>query len=215
MTLPAQKRDPFPPASRGRTRAAERELADRLRERITQAENAAKAAAAAAQERLDPPQPKRSLPVRDGFSMVLLAWSCLALAASIGILAWETVGPGAVVRSGALRPTLDFADVSTRYVQSNEGPAIEMTGIVRNSGEDPVAPEVTLQLSGTRIAIEEPLRLGSAPLPPRAERPFAVRLLLPEGATAVKLLPTPMSERGGAPVMPLVSPAWTAETPGF
>lgn len=215
MTLPARRRDPYPLPETGRSRAAERELAEKLRERIALAERAARAAAETAEARLETPAPKKDEASR-GFGIALLVWSCLAFVASVGILTYETLGPGAAVRSGVTRPALAFADISTRYVQSAEGPALELTGLVRNSGEGPVAPEVRLQIAGEKVSIEEHLRLGGAPLQPQAERPFAVRLLLPEGVTSVKLLP-PVGEGAGSgkPSMILVSPAWTADTPGY
>ncbi|MEM7519089.1 MAG: hypothetical protein AAF368_19460, partial [Planctomycetota bacterium] len=133
-----------------------------------------------------------------------------ALLLSVGYLGFETLTAEPAADAPA-RPNLDFSGVTSRYVQSAEGPALELTGVVRNEGVDAVQPEVTLQLAGNRVAIEEPLRLGVATLPPGAERPFTVRLLLPKGAKTVKLLPP---EGSGAPArtMPLVSPGWTADS---
>ncbi|MEM9840404.1 MAG: hypothetical protein AAF830_14785 [Pseudomonadota bacterium] len=215
MTLPATRRDPYPLPEEGRSRAAERALAEKLRERIALAERAARAAAETAEARVKPPQPKQDDNLR-GFGIALLVWSCLALIASIGILAYETFGASSAAQAAALRPALTFADVSTRYVQSAEGPALELTGVVRNSGETSVLPEVRLQIAGEKVAIEENLRLGGAKLQPEAERPFAVRLLLPEGVSSISLLPpTADGQTVRQPSMTLVSPAWTADAPGY
>ncbi|MEM1410107.1 MAG: hypothetical protein AAGG79_05100 [Pseudomonadota bacterium] len=213
MSLPAQQPETSArPRSRGR--ADERELAEQLRARIALAEEAALAAARVAEQRITPPEP----PAREELAskrlgLTLLIWSFIALIVSIAILAWETVGPGAEVRA-LERPALQFSGLQTRYVQSAQGPTLEITGIVKNGGEEPVDPQVTLQLAGGRVAIEEPLRLGRTELPAGAERPFALRLLLPEGVRSVNLLPLqgePVSEQK----MLLVSPGWTAETPGL
>lgn len=152
---------------------------------------------------------ERVPPLLKNFGTVLLAWSIGAMVLSIGILAFEILEPSAPVVTE--RPPLEFEEMASRHVESSEGRALELTGLVRNAGERPVQPEVTLQLAGSRVAIEEPLRLGAAALPPGAERPFTVRLLLPEGTKTVRLLP---AENTRAPKgsMPLVSPAWTSET---
>lgn len=214
MTLPARRHGPDTAFAARRNRADEKELADRLRQRIAVAEKAARAAGAAAGTQPPPPIERRRGPVGSG--TMVLACSCLALAASVGMLGYETFGPPAAQDTaiGDAPAPLVFSGVSSRYVQSAEGPALELSGIVRNQDAQPRAPAVTLKLSGSRVAIEERLALGSVPLSPGAERPFAVRLLLPEGARTVSLLP---ASKGGepAPSMVLVSPAWTAETPGY
>ncbi|NNU16577.1 hypothetical protein HK107_09620 [Parvularcula sp. ZS-1/3] len=153
------------------------------------------------------PKPFRTPPIARRFAKWLLGWSVLAMGLSVGYLAYETLTPETAVP--AERPPLDFADVASRYVQSSEGPAIELSGLVRNSGETLVEPDVLLQLAGSRVAIEEPLRLGAAVLPPGAERPFTVRVLLPEGTRSVRLLPPEKSGQAMGDLM-LVSPAWTA-----
>lgn len=140
----------------------------------------------------------------------LLGWSCLALGLSVAYLALETLKPeAATVRE---RPALDFTDVASRHVMSSEGPALELSGLVRNAGETPVEPDVVLQLAGNRVAIEERVRLGAAALPPGAERPFTVRVLLPRGTKTVRLLP-PSGDAAVQRSMPLISPAWTAPPP--
>jgi hypothetical protein len=126
---------------------------------------------------------------------------------SVALLSFETLkgSPAAP----ADRPALEFSELRSRYVSSSEGPALELSGIVMNAGGQMVPPEVVLQLAGKRLAIEEPLQLGGAALPPGAERPFTVRLLLPEGTETVSLLPPSEGSRFRKS-MPLVSPAWTS-----
>jgi len=212
MTLPARKQDRHPHAPR-RTRADEKELAEQLRERIALAEKAARAAASEAESRFPEVERAKKAATPQRFGWLLLAWSCVALLISMGILAYETLGPGATARS-VERPQLEFSSLQSRFVQSAEGPALELTGVVRNGGETPAKPEFTLQLAGNRVAIEEPLKLGGVALPSGAERPFAVRLLLPPGTQSVSLLP-PRADAPSEPDMVLVSPAWTADTPGY
>lgn len=213
MTLPARKDDHLPHPPRKRTRWEEKELAEQLRERIALAERAALAAAEEAQARMSDVARAEKAATPERFGIILLVWSCVALLISMGILAYETLGPGAAARA-IERPQLEFSDLNTRFVQSAEGPAVEITGILRNTGDRPAKPEFTLQLVGNRVAIEEPLKLGGAALPSGAERPFAVRLLVPNGTQQVSLLP-PQEGTSSEPDMVLVSPAWTAETPGY
>ncbi|GGY55081.1 hypothetical protein [Parvularcula lutaonensis] len=152
------------------------------------------------------PAPSLALPKK--LASWLLGWSVAAMALSLSYLTFETLNTGSVETPD--RPALDFSDVQTRYVQSSEGPAIELSGVVRNEGDRLVEPEVVLQLAGSRVAIEEPVRLGGAALPPKAERPFTLRVVIPEGVKTVRLLP-PDTEAARPRPMPLVSPAWTAE----
>lgn len=151
-----------------------------------------------------PAQPKR---LSRKLASWLLGWSVAAMALSFAYLTYETLSaPAATVME---RPALAFEGVQTRYVISSEGPALELSGLIRNEGEGLTEPEVILQLAGGRVAIEKPLRLGGAALPPGAERPFTVRVLLPEGVRSVRLLPPEQS--GLRPrEMALISPAWTA-----
>jgi hypothetical protein len=150
---------------------------------------------------------KTDEPARKMIAKLLLGWSCLVLSGSIGYLAYETLKP-APVQATEL-PGLDFSGVTSRYVQSSEGPAVELSGIVRNVGQTTLEPEVTIQLAGNRVAVEQQLRLGGAALPPSAERPFTVRALLPEGTRTVRLL-SAENQALGPKGMALVSPAWTA-----
>jgi hypothetical protein len=143
------------------------------------------------------------------FGGLLLGWSFALAAASIGYVAFETL------KAPELRPAppapLALGDIVSRHVQSSEGAALEITGTLRNIGDRRMEPEVLLQLAGSRVAIEEPLRLGGNDLLPGAERPFTVRLLLPEGTRSVKLLPPRDVDPGRSLTMPTVSPGWTAE----
>lgn len=142
------------------------------------------------------------------FAGWLLGWSVLAMGLSFAYLTYETLN--AAPAAPLERPALDFSGVQSRYVMSTEGPALELSGVLRNDGETMIEPDVLLQLAGGRLAIEEPLRLGGAALPPGAERPFTVRVLLPEGVRSVRLLPPEQS--GLRPrEMALISPAWTAQ----
>ena len=150
------------------------------------------------------PEPKRLSRRVAGW---LLGWSVVAMGLSFAYLTYETLNapPAASIE----RPSLNFDGVESRYVMSSEGPALELSGVVRNDGEALTEPDVILQLAGGRVAIEEPLRLGIAALPPGAERPFTVRVLLPNGVRSVRLLPPEQS--GLRPrEMTLISPAWTA-----
>lgn len=213
MTNPLRRTDSSTDLS---SREEVQSLADRILERVDAAERAAREAQQIAEARnaeAFPEPPKKSALQR--FGGFLLLWSLMALAASVGILAWETVGPGGAVRASATeRPPLEFGQLSTRHVQSAEGAALEITGILKNVGSERADPAVTLQLAGNRVAIEEPLRLGQAPLPPGAERPFAVRILLPEDVQSVSLLPL-TQDPSSEPHMVLISPGWTAEKPGL
>lgn len=142
------------------------------------------------------------------FGIVLFVWSILALSASVGVVIYDILREDRLV-AAAQRPPLVFNQLAHRYVQSSEGPALELSGLVTNGGSEPVEPSVVLQLAGSRLAIEEPLRLGIVTLPPGAERPFTVRVLLPEGVESVRLLPgeqRPVLTRN----LSTVSPAWTA-----
>lgn len=152
------------------------------------------------------PAPSLALPKK--LASWLLGWSVAAMALSLAYLTFETLNTGSA--SAPIRPALDFSGVETRYVQSSEGPAIELSGVVRNEGDTLVEPEVILQLAGSRVAIEEPIRLGGAALPPKAERPFTLRVVIPEGTKTVRLLPPDTAAERPRP-MPLVSPAWTAD----
>lgn len=212
MTLPARREDPREDFSRPRPR--------KLEQRPLKPETTASPAnqllkmLEEAHEPIRPqPSPAKTRKAANAmlkrFGNWLLGWSCAALLMSVGYLGFETLTAEPAMAAPA-RPSLDFSSVTSRYVQSAEGPALELTGVVRNDGTEAVQPEVTLQLAGNRVAIEEPLRLGVAALPPGAERPFTVRLLLPKGAKTVKLLP-PEGSTAPARTMPLVSPAWTAE----
>ncbi|MEM0930080.1 MAG: hypothetical protein AAGI89_12410 [Pseudomonadota bacterium] len=140
------------------------------------------------------------------FGTILLVWAVLALITSVSVVAYDALKP---VPAIVIPPALTFSELDHRLVQSNEGPALELSGLVSNAGEEVREPEVLLRLSGKRLAIEEPLRLGLASLPPGAERPFTVRILLPQGVQSVSLLPT---EEKSLMIrsLPVVSPAWTA-----
>lgn len=213
MTLPAwrDERPEFRPRPRPRKADALDELRDRSASPANQLLELLEASALPGQEPREAhgeARPFRLSPLPRRLASYLLGWSLLALALSVSYLAYETLVPGNMPEP--VRPSLDFADVSSRFVQSSEGPALELTGLVRNEGDATVEPEVVLQLAGSRVAIEEPLRLGTASLPPGAERPFTVRVLLPEGTKSVRLLPTghvTLKPRA----LPLVSPAWTAD----
>lgn len=140
------------------------------------------------------------------FGTMLLVWALLALITSVSVVAYDALKPAP---APVIPPALTFSDLSNRLVQSNEGPALELSGLVSNAGSVTLEPEVLLRLSGKRLAIEEPLRLGLASLPPGAERPFTVRIVLPQGVQSVSLLPT---DKTSVVVrsLPVISPAWTA-----
>ena len=140
------------------------------------------------------------------FGTILLVWSILALIISVSVVAYDALKP---IPAPVIPPALTFTDLNHRLVQSNEGPALELKGLVSNAGDDVLEPEVLLRLSGKRLAIEEPLRLGLASLPPGAERPFTVRVLLPSGVQSVSLLPTEETSLT-VRTLPVVSPAWTS-----
>ncbi|MEE4210889.1 MAG: hypothetical protein V2I43_16690 [Parvularcula sp.] len=141
------------------------------------------------------------------FSSALLVFASAAMLGSVALLSYETLGGGGAAVGE--RPAFEFRDLRSRYVRSSEGPALELSGLLANAGEVELEPEVLLQIAGRRVAIEEPLTLGGAMLPPGAERPFTVRLLLPEGTETVSLLPPTEGSRYRRS-MSLVSPAWTA-----
>jgi hypothetical protein len=217
MTLPAWREDRPQQSRKPRRRPALRDAEDlaAIRDRSSSPANQLLALVeeATARGRLRPgagPAAENPKPVktRRRLAGMLLAWSCAMMAASVGYLAYETLKPAEPVAAEPL-PGLDFSGVTSRYVQSSEGPAVELSGVVRNIGEEMVEPEVTIQLAGSRVAVEQQLRLGTASLPPGAERPFTVRALLPEGTRTVRLLSP--KEPSMAPMeMPLVSPGWTA-----
>ncbi|MEO1042422.1 MAG: hypothetical protein AAFX52_09030 [Pseudomonadota bacterium] len=139
------------------------------------------------------------------FGTMLLVWALLALITSVSVVAYDALKP---VPAPVIPPALTFSELNHRLVQSNEGPALELNGLVSNAGVSTLEPEVLLRLSGKRLAIEEPLRLGLASLPPGAERPFTVRIVLPQGVQSVSLLPT---DKTSVVVrsLPVISPAWT------
>ncbi|MCQ8184536.1 hypothetical protein [Parvularcula maris] len=217
MTLPAWREDRPQQSSKPRRRAKLRDAEDLagLRDRSSSPANQLLAMVEAAAERgglhrqaAKPAADERAPKTRKRLASLLLGWSCAIMAASVGYLAYETLKPAEMV-AAELLPGLDFSGVTSRYVQSSEGPAVELSGVVRNIGEEMVEPEVTIQLAGTRVAVEEQLRLGTASLPPGAERPFTVRALLPEGTRTVRLL-SPKEPSVPALDMPMVSPGWTA-----
>lgn len=153
------------------------------------------------------PRPSTSAEERRSalFGTILLVWAVLALITSVSVVAYDALKP---VPAIVVPPALTFTELDHRLVQSNEGPALELSGLVSNAGDQMREPEVLLRLSGKRLAIEEPLRLGLASLPPGAERPFTVRIVLPQGVQSVSLLPT---EETSVTIrsLPVISPAWT------
>lgn len=207
MTLPAWRETQQEPKRR-RPRPRPADELDGLRDRASSPANQLLEMLQDAQLTKPPaPKPARKPKLSQKVAGWMLGWSLLALTMSVGYLAFETLRP--TPAAAEIRPTLDFSQVSSRYVQSSQGPAVELSGIVRNVGEEGVEPEVTLQLAGSRVAIEEALRLGPVALPPGAERPFTVRILLPEGTKSVSLLP-PKGAEGAPRSLLAVSPGWTA-----
>ncbi|MEO1659152.1 MAG: hypothetical protein AAFR65_15690 [Pseudomonadota bacterium] len=154
------------------------------------------------------PRPRVSAEERRSalFGTILLVWAVLALITSVSVVAYDTLKP---IPAVIIPPALTFTELDHRLVESNEGPALELTGLVSNDGDNVLEPEVLLRLSGKRLAIEEPLRLGLASLPPGAERPFTVRILVPQGVQSVSLLPTDQTSLV-VRSLPVISPAWTA-----
>ena len=102
------------------------------------------------------------------------------------------------------RPVLTVEARLDRYVRSSQGPALLLSGVIRNEG-----PEVVPQLSLYVGAEAQAVPLPPVAVPPGGERPFRVRVLLPMAPREVTLGvaaaegPSPtegfrMQTRGGA-----------------
>ena len=93
-----------------------------------------------------------------------------------GAFAEPTAAPGLRV-GGTLRT----------YAVSSQGPAVMVAGVVSNDGAAALVPVVTMTVEGPDGATSQPVALPAVALPPGGERPFAVRALVPEGVSAVRL----------------------------
>ena len=77
------------------------------------------------------------------------------------------------------------------YAVSSQGPAVMVSGLVANEGASAFVPLVTLTAETGEGREAQVLPLPRVALPPGGERPFAVRALVPEGATALAVSVAP------------------------
>ena len=77
------------------------------------------------------------------------------------------------------------------YAVSSQGPALVLAGTVTNEGAADAVPNVTLWVRTPDGEAGQPVALPPVALPPGGERPFAVRALVPDGATAIRLTVAP------------------------
>ncbi|MBB4658592.1 zinc-ribbon domain-containing protein [Parvularcula dongshanensis] len=105
----------------------------------------------------------------------------------------------AYLRPPAAAPALSVEAALGRYALSDQGPAVSITGVVRNDGLDETFPRLVLTATGPAGSEAQVVPLPAVPLPPGGERPFAVRALLPEGVWALNVAVEPgeASEREG------------------
>ncbi len=96
---------------------------------------------------------------------------------------------------------VELDDLSHRYAMSNEGPVVELRGVIRNNGKEAIlAPQVaarTLAASGgvlSEFVIDIPVRA----LQPGMETPFIARVGVPDGVASVKMSVLDINEGTGA-----------------
>lgn len=77
------------------------------------------------------------------------------------------------------------------YAVSSQGPAVMVAGVVVNAGAAEAVPQLTMTVATPQGPSAQAVALPAVALPPGGERPFAVRALVPEGATGVSLAVAP------------------------
>ena len=73
------------------------------------------------------------------------------------------------------------------YAVSSQGPAVMVSGVVANRGRADAVPLVTMTIETPDGPVSQAVSLPQVPLPPGGERPFAVRALVPPGASGVSV----------------------------
>ena len=166
------------------TKAASRRVRLGLRRTAAPSHSAGEIAARRTRRALRAHAANRLTPTR------LLGWT-LWVGAAAGICALAVTPERVAARVPALSflvpvtptaPPLTVDARLDRYVQSSQGPALLLSGTIRNAG-----PAVIPQLSLAVNAKAQAVPLPSVAIQPGGERPFRVRVLLPSAAQDVTL----------------------------
>lgn len=84
------------------------------------------------------------------------------------------------------------------YAMSSEGPAVLVAGTISNDGRSAMVPVLTMTVATPDGPAAQRVAIPPVALPPGGERPFAVRALMPAGASGLTLSVAPGElERGG------------------